>query len=40
MMANALSRKNLLSKISGNGEWLFEDANIKEGVSRAFQNLL
>ena len=30
MMANALSGKNILSKISGNGEWLFEDANIKE----------
>ena len=39
-MANSNRRKNLLTKIKVNGVWLVEEAEIKQGVCRAFQQLL
>ena len=39
-MANAHFRKNTLAKIKINGVWLFEERELREGISRAFQTLL
>ena len=39
-MTNSNRRKNHLSKIKINGSWALEEAKIKQGVSRAFQQLL
>lgn len=36
-MDNQHSRRNFLVKVRVNGDWLSEKAEIKDGVSRAFQ---
>ena len=33
-------RRNFLVEVGVNGEWLSQDANIKEDISRDFHNLL
>ena len=39
-MANALRRKNQLSRIRINGAWFTEGQKMKEGIVNAFENLL
>lgn len=39
-IANAHRRRNSLARIKINGTWLSKKNDIKEGVVRAFQNLL
>lgn len=39
-MTNAHKRRNWLVKIKINSSWLLEENEIKEGMARAFQNLL